>query len=436
MRYTQDVHACLAETVGAHGLDRARLDALTADLAPAVERLRVWQADGSLPLLRLPDRRDDLAPMQAVAERCRARFADVVVLGTGGSSLGGRSLTVLADAGWGPRPGAPRLHFMDNVDPHSFQALFAALDPARTGVLAVSKSGSTAETMLQLAVALAWLRSALGEAALARHVVAVTEPTDNPLARIARRFGIEILEHDPKVGGRYSVLSVTGMLPAMIAGMDAPAVRAGAGEVLKSVLDASKPAEAAPAVGAALAVGFARDKGAPMSVLMPYVDRLAPFARWYRQLWAESLGKGGNGTTPVDAIGTIDQHSQLQLYLDGPADKLFTLVMGPMAGAGEPADSALMNDPALGYLQGRTLGDLMDACQRATAETLTARGRPVRVMTLATVDEASLGALMMHFMLETILAAHLLGVDPFDQPAVEEGKVLARRHLDAMRGRQ
>ena len=436
MRYHHDVHACLAETIGAHGLDRARLDALATDLGSALERLRAWQADGSLPLLGLPDRRDDLEPMRRVAERCRERFADVVVLGTGGSSLGGRCLTVLADAGWGPRPGAPRLHFMDNVDPHSFKALFAALDPARTGVLAISKSGSTAETMLQLAVSLAWLRAGVGEAALGRHVVAVTEPNDNPLARIARRFGIEILEHDPKVGGRYSVLSVTGMLPAMIAGMDAVAVRTGAGDVLTSLLAAARPADSPPALGAALAVGFARDKRTPMSVLMPYVDRLAPFARWYRQLWAESLGKNGNGTTPVDAIGTIDQHSQLQLYLDGPADKLFTLVMGPMAGAGDPVDPTLMDDPALGYLQGRSLGDLMDACQRATAETLIARGRPVRIITLDAIDEASLGALMMHFMLETILAAHLLGVDPFDQPAVEDGKVLARRHLDAMRSQR
>ncbi len=167
---------------------------------------------------------------------------------------------------------------------------------------------------------------------------------------------------------------------------------------------------------------------------MPYVDRLADFGLWYRQLWAESLGKNGTGTTPIRAVGTVDQHSQLQLYLAGPADKMFTVVMLDCAGTGATVDAGLAADEALGYLRGRTMGDLMDAEQRATAETLARNGRPTRLIRLASLDEAVMGGLMMHFMLETIISAHLLGVDPFDQPAVEEGKVLTRRYLAATPG--
>jgi glucose-6-phosphate isomerase len=162
---------------------------------------------------------------------------------------------------------------------------------------------------------------------------------------------------------------------------------------------------------------------------MPYADRLATFGLWYRQLWAESLGKDGKGTTPIRALGTVDQHSQLQLYLDGPGDKMFTLLMLDQAGRGEKMASA---DSALAYLAGRTMGDLLEAEQRATAESLVLRGRPTRIIRLDRLDAERLGALFMHFILETLVAAELLGVSAFGQPAVEQGKVLARRYLGEM----
>jgi glucose-6-phosphate isomerase len=166
---------------------------------------------------------------------------------------------------------------------------------------------------------------------------------------------------------------------------------------------------------------------------MPYIDRLGPFGLWFRQLWAESLGKDGKGTTPIRAQGAVDQHSQLQLYLNGPADKLYTIIMGEARGQGPRyAKDQLGGDKALDWIAGRTLGDLLDVSQRATAETLARNGRPVRIIRVPTLDERSLGALMMHYMLETIIAADLLGIDPFDQPAVEEGKKLARQYLAEM----
>ncbi len=425
MHYRQDL-AGVFDAAGAGGLDPEAFAKELARTTGGLDRLRIWRADGSLPLLRLPERRDDLEELHPVAERL-GQFADLLLLGTGGSSLGGRTLLALDHAP------APRVHFVDNIDPHTYGGLLAGLDPARTAVLAISKSGSTAETLTQLLIALDWLRRAQGEAALGAQVVAITEPRDNPLRRLAMRFGIPVLDHDPGVGGRFSVLSLVGLLPALSVGLDVTRIREGAADVLHATLEARVPEAAEPAKGAALNVVGQRTRGLVISVLMPYVDRLADFGLWYRQLWAESLGKDGHGTTPVPALGAVDQHSQLQLYLDGPADKLFTLISMEVAGQGPRVPPDLASDPALAYLAGRTIGDLMAAEQRATEATLLEKGRPTRVFRLARLDEAVLGALLMHFMLETILTADLLGINAFDQPAVERGKVLARQYLAEMR---
>jgi glucose-6-phosphate isomerase len=164
-------------------------------------------------------------------------------------------------------------------------------------------------------------------------------------------------------------------------------------------------------------------------VMMAYADRLEKFVKWYVQLWAESLGKDGKGTTPVAALGPVDQHSQLQLFIAGPRDKLFTVITTAMAGKGSRIDGELARLAGESGFGGKTVGDLVAAQGRATIETLAKNGCPVRSIHIETLDEFSLGEMLMHFMLETIIAAHLLGLDPFDQPAVEEGKILAKRYL-------
>src|SRR5262249_38012335 len=199
-------------------------------------------------------------------------------------------------------------------------------------------------------------------------------------------------------------------------------------DALSSVLDHhNHPAEVPAAVGAALAVSLSARK--PIAVMMAYADRLALFTKWYVQLWAESLGKDGKGTTPIAAIGPVDQHSQLQLHIAGPRDKLFTVITGSPAGLGPRMSADLSKLGGEPDFAGKTMGDLVAAQGRATAETLAKNGCPVRTIHLSVLDERHLGELLMHFMLETIIAAHLLGVDPFDQPAVEEGKVLAKKYL-------
>jgi glucose-6-phosphate isomerase len=429
MTYDQLTECCLAETIGEGGLSAASLAQLSAAAGPVVARLAAADADGSLAFLAAPRRSDDLAACGEVSRSFRDHCSEVLVLGTGGSSLGGRSLAALADRGFGPAAGGPRLRFLDTVDPDTVAVLLDRLDFAATGVLAISKSGGTAETLAQLLVLLPRLERALGREGLAQRLAVITEPGGGALGALAEAYGCTRLAHDPDLGGRFSVFSAVGALPAMIAGLDPAAFRAGGRAVLEASLDAAAPADSPPAVGAAIAVGLAQERRLAQNVLMTYVDRLAPFGLWHRQLWAESLGKDGLGLTPIDARGAADQHSQLQLYLAGPADKLFTLVRLETAGLGPRIEPERAVGAGVGYLGGRSLGDLLGAMARATADTLARTGRPVRQFVLRELGEYQLGALMMHFMLETVIAADLLGVNPFDQPAVEEGKRLARDYL-------
>jgi glucose-6-phosphate isomerase len=398
--------------------------------------VRARHADGGLPLLRLPVERGDLAAIEATARRLSDGASDIVFLGTGGSSLGGQALAQLAGhavPGLGLLRGGPRLHFMDNLDPATFAAVMERLPLRQTRFVAISKSGGTGETLMQAIAALDAVKSAGLAAQIPDLFLGLSEPTKdgkpNGLRTLLGAHKVAMLDHHPGVGGRFSVLTNVGLLAAAVAGLDIAAIRAGAAAALAPVLDRRAPAEIPAAVGAALAVALARGK--PIAVMLAYADRLERFACWYVQLWAESLGKDRKGTTPLAALGPVDQHSQLQLFIAGPRDKLFTLVTVAAAGRGPRVSADLARLAGEPDFAGKTMGDLVAAQSRATAETLARNGCPVRTIHLERLDPASLGELLMHFMLETIIAAHLLGVDPFDQPAVEEGKVLAKRYLAA-----
>lgn len=374
----------------------------------------------------------DMAASREVAAFLVDGATDILFLGTGGSSLGAQALVQLA----GYRvPGCEaalpaRLHFFDNLDGLTMASALDLLPLETTKAFVVSKSGGTPETMVQALCLLAALeRHGLSAAA---HVAALTEPGDasaNPLLKLAQAHGLMLLEHDPKVGGRFSVLSNVGLVPALVAGLDPLAVRAGAGEVMQAVLAGD---EAAPVTGAGVCVALQEARGMSISVMMPYADRLRLFSAWYAQLWAESLGKDGLGSQPVAAAGPVDQHSQMQLFIDGPTGRLVNLISPATRGAGPVLPASLADDPKLAYLAGRTVGDVTACQQTAAAEVLSRNGRPVRVFAVDKVDETTIGALMMHFMLETIMAGFMMGIDPFDQPAVEQGKVLTRDYLAAL----
>jgi glucose-6-phosphate isomerase len=432
MLYQHFIERALAGKIGEGGVADHVFGEELLRTERALAGLRAAYEERSLPLLRLPERQDDLAALAEAAKRL-ADASDVVFLGTGGSSLGGQTIAQLVDhavPGVGALPKGPRVHFLDNLDPLTLSTLFDRLPLATTRFAAISKSGGTAETLMQTIAAIDALKRA-GAPQLGEHFVGITEPAagkGNGLRSLLEGIGATILDHDPGIGGRYSALSNVGLLPALVLGLDARAIRHGAGSALAPVLMERPATDIAPALGAALNVAAAQ-AGKNITVLMAYADRLERFTKWWMQLWGESLGKQGKGATPIAALGPVDQHSQLQLWLDGRRDKLFTVLTVGTAGLGPRMDAELAKTGGEPEFAGRAVGDLIAAQARATADTLAKHGRPVRTLHIERLDEHSLGALMMHFMLETIIAAHLLGVDPFGQPAVDEGKVLAKRYL-------
>jgi glucose-6-phosphate isomerase len=403
-------------------------------LASAQEAAEAALADliASRPALELftnVERTDDVLAARKIADSLLTNASSlltnastIAVLGIGGSSLGGQALKDLAVNA------RSKVLFYDNPDPVTYERALSSFDLKTTRFIVISKSGGTPETLAQTLIAADALKAAAGGGGyLAKHFVAITEPRPSPLTRFAAEIGCPVLDHPVGIGGRYSVLTVVGLLPALLLGLDADALREGA----RAVLERARAPGSPPALGAALHWALAREGRLKETVLWCYGDRLKTFGHWWRQLWAESLGKGGQGTTPVAALGPVDQHSQLQLFLDGPGGALFSLIDCATQGQGPMMPEAEARRLGLDYLAGRHLGDLIAAEARATAESLARRGRPVRRITVRPLDERALGALFMHFMLETILMGRLMGVDPFDQPAVEEGKVLARRYLES-----
>ena len=436
MGVLQSIDNAREEKVGPHGVKADALNAALTRAEAALEWLRARHADRGLPLLRLPEARGDLEAIVNAARQLADRATDIVILGTGGSSLGGQTLAQLAGfavPGAGALRPPPRLHFIDNLDAHTYAELLARLPHATARFVSISKSGGTAETLMQTIAALSALKEAGLQTRIPDLFLGISEPVKsgkkNGLRDLLGKFRVPVLDHDPGVGGRYSALTNVGLLPAAMLGLDVGAIREGAGLALAPVL-AKKPAAQVPAaLGAALSVALAESKGKSISVLLAYCDRLQRLTHWYVQLWAESLGKNGKGTTPLAALGPVDQHSQLQLFIAGPRDKLFTVVTVGADIQGPRMDGELAKLAGEPGFAGKTIGDLVAAEGRATAETLARNGCPVRTIHIDKLNEESLGELMMHFMLETIIAAHLLGIDAFDQPAVEEGKVLAKKYL-------
>jgi glucose-6-phosphate isomerase len=441
MPFTQNISQALVSGIGATAIPDAAYKTALNKAKDAIERLRAQAKDGSLPLLGLPQERSDIASVKNAAREIKKQAKDILILGTGGSSLGGQTLAQLKDynvPGLNILAKSPRLHFMDNLDPVTFQTLLTKLDLKRTRFIAISKSGGTGETLMQTIACLDALKAAGLEGTIGTQFLGLSEPTKkgktNALRALLAPYNVPFLEHHTGVGGRYSVLSNTGLLPAAILGLDVVKLRKGAAIPVKAVLGA-KWREASPVIGAALQVA-ASENGKNISVLMPYTDRLERLTKWFVQLWAESLGKTTpdgvrHGTQPVGNLGPVDQHSAQQLFLAGPHDKLFTVITIQTKGLGSLMSkdlSVLAGEP--GFL-GRTIGDLVDAQSRAMIETFAKNGCAVRHIHIEQLNEESLGALLMHFMLETIIAAYIIGVDPFDQPAVEEAKILAKKLLEA-----
>lgn len=420
MFYRHNPEYCFEDRLGESGVGSARVEALLKALEPSLAALKSRQDKAAGAILDVPERTHDLETILPLAARLKKSFRHVVVAGAGGSGLSGKALAALK-----PAARDPRLHFLETIDPDAIGALLTLCAAEETCFIAISKSGTTAETLAQFFVLFEHVKNKVGQKA-AEHFVAITSVGDNPLRAAGQERGIFVLDHDADIGGRFSILTGVGLLPAALAGLDVARLRHGAASVVAELDKAATPAGCSPALGAALQYAFI-EKGRNLSVMLPYSELLSGFSSWYRQSWAESLGKGGKGSTPIRAVGTTDQHSQLQLYLDGPKDKLFHLVTVKRAGSGQKIPAP--DKKELAYLQGKTTGDIMAAEQKATLETLVKHRCPLRLFELNSLAEEEMGALVMHFTLEIIFMAALLGVNPFDQPAVEEGKRLAREYL-------
>lgn len=431
--YTCDITKSLQASIGNGGLSGAGYEAALIRAQAAAARLKAQHETGTLVLTQLPNETADLAALKPFATALLKDTTDLVILGIGGSSLGAQALAQLT--GWGlpgyqsPK-GRPTTHLPENLDPLTFERLLGSCDLKTTRFLVVSKSGGTAEPLTQMLAAMTTLKAAGGGDYLAQHFAVLTGPgKENPLRQVAEDQGFPILDH-ADIGGRFSVLSNTGLLPADLLGLDGARLRKGAAICLEATLSD----EMAPVIQcAATTIGLLEERDMSLSALTSYDDRLQRFGLWFRQLWGESLGKDGKGLTPLAGVAPVDQHSQLQLYLAGPNDKLHTIITREVKGEGL-TPSADVATGALAAYAGTTMGDLLDAEQRATLATLAQNGRPVRHLHLPKLEEENLGALLMHFMLETVLVADMLGVNAFDQPAVEEGKILARTYLAEARG--
>ncbi|MGK2962425.1 MAG: glucose-6-phosphate isomerase, partial [Gemmatimonadaceae bacterium] len=341
----------------------------------------------------------------AFAIRTRSRYSDVVILGIGGSALGPIALrTALRPSGWNmlddaAREGNPRLHVLDNVDPVTISALLSRLDLERTLFVVTSKSGGTAETMSQFLIA----HERVTEARLSPgdHFVFVTDPVQGALRPLAAELSVPALDIPPGVGGRFSVLTPVGMLPAALMGIDVSRILEGARDMVDRC-ESGVLQENPAGVYATLQWLADTRRGKRINVLMPYSDPLRDFAAWFVQLWAESLGKlrpdGTHvGQTPLAALGATDQHSQVQLFMEGPEDKVVTILAVGDPGTNLTVPHGFSHVKELGYLGGHSLGELLAVERQATAGALAKRGRPNLTIHLERVDEWHVGGLIMLF---------------------------------------
>jgi glucose-6-phosphate isomerase len=418
MKIQIDYSHCMASNIGyKNGVPEELLALPENFLSGALPALARKRDSGELGFLNLHASTNTEEIKEFVSKTVKD-LTDVVVVGIGGSSLGNRALHEALNL---PGSGPPKIHVCDNIDPDSISALLSEISSLKTTQFQIiTKSGSTAETLANFMIFHELLKKE--KLAPATHLVAITDPEKGDLLKLARKEGIPTFSVPPNVGGRFSVLTPVGLLSAAYSGIRIREILDGAQEMSQRCWN--KELLRNPAAILAFLMTYLGDsRGKSDVIFMPYSSRLRSFALWFCQLWAESLGKQGQGQTPVAVEGAADQHSQLQLYMEGPENKLilFLKVEQPVTDYG--LESALSAD-SIDYLKGKTLNELFVAEQLATATTLARSGRPNLTISIDRIEERNVGALIFLFEFATALAGEIRQINAFDQPGVEEGKRL------------
>ena len=433
MRVTVDYNYMMKKFIGSDGFKDAEIAEMKEAAADAFEYVADNRGKGMMGWAELPyNQKEIVEDIIATAKEVRRKFKYFVVLGIGGSALGPiavfNALCHLHynDLAPSKRKG-PKFYVEDNVDPERMAALLDVIEPEKTCFNVITKSGATSETMTQYLIINDILTKALGDKASA-NIIATTDHAKGNLIKLARRNNYKTFYIPDGVGGRFSELCPVGLLPAAVLGLDIKAMLAGA-----AYMDGlcSKPSLAKnPALACAVLQVMAMKRGKNIGVMMPYADSLKLMADWYCQLWAESLGKNVTldgkpcnvGQTPVKSLGVTDQHSQVQLYTEGPFDKVVTFLSVQDYRKVVPIPHGCEDIPDVSFLGGHTMNELIQAENKATAYALAKAGRQNYTVYLPEVNEFTLGELMFLFELQTAYAGAMFNIDTFNQPGVEAGK--------------
>ncbi len=435
MKLRLDFNNMLKDFVGEHGLTEEDIKNIDSKIAKAKEAMISKRASGGMDFRDLPyNQAEVVKDILDYVNHVKDKFEAFVVLGIGGSALGPMAVQQAINSPFynelpiEKRNGFPKFYVADNVDPEKLFYLFENVDPTKCLFNVISKSGSTSETMSQFMIIKELLEEKLGKEKAKNHIVCTTDKVNGNLIKIAKEEDYKIFILPSGVGGRFSELTPVGLLPAALCGVDIEAMLAGAAymDELSKEEDHFKN----PSFMFAILNYLSLERGKNMVVLMPYADSLKYISDWFAQLWAESLGKkfdlDGNivnvGPTPIKALGVTDQHSQVQLYTEGPFDKI-TVLMGVDRFKTELKIPKIYQDiPSLGFLGGITQNELLKVEQMATEYALLKSGKPSMTITVPEVNEFTLGQILYLFEVATAFAGELMNINAFDQPGVEEGK--------------
>jgi len=375
------------------------------------KRLRSDIENKKIGAIEIVNNIQDLKEFEILAQKIQ-QYQKIIVLGVGGSSLGAKTLCSLKPQN--------KLSFLESIDPQTVNRTLSKIDFSTTFFLVISKSGQTIETICQTLIVIEKFKQ-LKITNFQKQFLFVTENQESPIGKIAHDIGAEIASHPNNIGGRYSVFSIVGLLPALLCDININKIRLGAQKIVNDFLQNNSIANSVACQIELYNQGFVNN------VMMPYIDDLENFNHWYRQLWAESLGKNNFGSIPVNSMGTVDQHSQLQLYLEGPKNKFFTFV----SLKNHNNDLIIKDlDNVKTCFGNKKLSEIVEIEEKTTIEVLNQKQLPIRIFTIENLDEEVLGGLMMQMFLETILMAYCKNINPFDQPAVELRKDLAKKLLN------